>query len=421
MPDYEVQTTLLNAEGNSLSAEMKTFYEKQLIETAQPALVHDQFGTQYPIPKNGGKTIEFRKIDSLPKALTQLTEGVTPQGNKLNVSKVIAEVGQYGDFVPISDMLDLTAIDPMMVETTKRLAGQASRTLDTITREVLTAGTNKVFAPKSDGTAVELREDVTADCELTPRLIRLVAARLKRQNAPKIDDSYVAIIHPDIACDLMGNEEWIEAHKYAQPENIYFGEIGKIAGVRFVETTEAKVIGPGEIVEGVCRMKLRTALNSTGSTTIAVEEEITSAQAAALSARISGGETVKIYVGGKEATLTGATAGQPHGERGRKGRIPGRRGVRRGRGQGRQRHLPHAGIGRGRLWRNHHHRRRIGAHREGARLRRHQRPAQPARHLRLEGHQNGGTPGGAIYGAHRARQPHFLARSREQLSDIDLR
>ena len=309
MPDYEVQTTLLNAEGNSLSAEMKTFYEKQLIETAQPALVHDQFGTQYPIPKNGGKTIEFRKIDSLPKALTQLTEGVTPKGNKLNVSTVIAEVGQYGDFVPISDLLDLTAIDPMMVETTKRLAGQASRTLDTITREVLAAGTNKVFAPKSGGAAVELREDVTADCELTPRLIRLVAARLKRQNAPKIDDSYVAIIHPDIACDLMGNEEWIEAHKYAQPENIYFGEIGKIAGVRFVETTEAKVIGPGEIVEGVCRMKLRTALNSTGSTTIAVEEEITSAQAAALSARISGGETVKIYVGGKEATLTGATAG----------------------------------------------------------------------------------------------------------------
>ena len=309
MPDYEVQTTLLNAEGNSLSAEMKTFYEKQLIETAQPALVHDQFGTQYPIPKNGGKTIEFRKIDSLPKALTQLTEGVTPKGKKLNVSTVIAEVGQYGDFVPISDLLDLTAIDPMMVETTKRLAGQASRTLDTITREVLAAGTNKVFAPKSGGAAVELREDVTADCELTPRLIRLVAARLKRQNAPKIDDSYVAIIHPDIACDLMGNEEWIEAHKYAQPENIYFGEIGKLAGVRFVETTEAKIIGPGEIVEGLCRMKLRTAVNSTGSTTINVEEEITSAQAAALAGRISGGETVKIYVGGKEATLTGATAG----------------------------------------------------------------------------------------------------------------
>jgi len=309
MPDYEVQTTQLSAEGNSLSAEMKTFYERQLIENAQPALVHDQFGTSYPIPKNGGKTIEFRKIDSLPKALTQLTEGVTPQGNKLNVSKVVAEVGQYGDFVPISDMLDLTAIDPMMLETTKRLAGQASRTLDTITREVLAAGTNKMFAPKENGSEVLLREDVTSDCELTPRLIRMVAAKLKRQNTPKIDGSYIAIIHPDIACDLQGNEEWIEAHKYAQPENIYFGEIGKMAGVRFVETTEAKVIGPADIFDGVCRMKLRTALNSTGSATIAVEEEITAAQAAALAARIAGGETVKIYVGGKEATLTGATAG----------------------------------------------------------------------------------------------------------------
>ena len=55
MPDYEVQTTLLNAEGNSLSAEMKTFYEKQLIETAQPALVHDQFGTQYTSPRTAAK------------------------------------------------------------------------------------------------------------------------------------------------------------------------------------------------------------------------------------------------------------------------------------------------------------------------------------------------------------------------------
>lgn len=310
MPDYTVQTTKLSAPGNSLSAEMKTFYEKQLIDAAEPALVHDQFGTHYPIPRNGGKTIEFRKIDSLPKALTQLTEGVTPQGNKLNVSKVIAEVGQYGDFVPLSDMLDLTAIDPMMVETTKRLAAQASRTLDTITREVLAAGTNKVFAPKKDGTEVQLREDMTADCELTPRLIRMVAAKLKRQNTPKIGDSYVAIIHPDIACDLQGNEEWIEAHKYAKPENIYFGEIGKIAGVRFVETTEAKILGPGEIVDGVCRMTLRTALDSTGSATINVEEEITGDQANKLAKRIEGGEIVKIYIGGQEATLKSASAGE---------------------------------------------------------------------------------------------------------------
>ncbi len=51
----------------------------------------------------------------------------------------------------------------------------------------------------------------------------------------------MAIVHPDVAYDLMRCEEWIDAHKYAKPENIYQGEIGKMGGVRFVESTEAKI------------------------------------------------------------------------------------------------------------------------------------------------------------------------------------
>ena len=42
----------------------------------------------------------------------------------------------------------------------------------------------------------------------------------------------------------MRDPEWIDAHKYAQPENLYQGEIGEIAGVRFVQTTEAKIYAP---------------------------------------------------------------------------------------------------------------------------------------------------------------------------------
>ncbi len=68
----------LNTTG-TMSVEMKTFYEKRLIDQAEPRLVHDQFADYYPwVPQNGGKTIEFRKYDSLPKASTPLTEGVTP-------------------------------------------------------------------------------------------------------------------------------------------------------------------------------------------------------------------------------------------------------------------------------------------------------------------------------------------------------
>ena len=57
---FAVQTTTMNSSGNDLSPEMKTYYDKNLLYAAQSKLVHHQFGQQRPIPKNGGKTIEFR-------------------------------------------------------------------------------------------------------------------------------------------------------------------------------------------------------------------------------------------------------------------------------------------------------------------------------------------------------------------------
>ena len=237
----EVQTTLLEG----LSVENKTFYDMNLIKEAQANLVHDQFGQKRPIPKNGGKKIEFRKFASLPKALTALTEGVTPDGKSLTVTAIEAEVAQYGDYITQSDVLELTSIDNTIVEATTVLGNQAGLTLDTITRNVLQSGTYVYYAPKADGTKVESRATLDDTCKLTVDVVKQVAALLKGNNTPKIDGSYVCIIHPYVAYDLTSDPEWIDAHKYATPENIYNGEIGKIAGVRFVESTEAKIYTGG--------------------------------------------------------------------------------------------------------------------------------------------------------------------------------
>lgn len=240
----EVQTTLLSTSGNDLSPEMKTFYDMTLIEEAGPQLVHDQFGQKRPIPQNGGKTIEFRKFTPLGKALTAITEGVTPDGNKLDVTKITATVAQYGDYITQSDVLELTAIDNTVVEATKLLGRQAGATLDTITRNVLVAGTSVTYCPKiASGaeTAVTSRAGMDTTSQLTVDVVQQVVAKLRAQNAPTINGKYVAIIHPYVAYDLMRDPEWIDAHKYAQPENLYAGEIGEIAGVRFVQTTEAKI------------------------------------------------------------------------------------------------------------------------------------------------------------------------------------
>lgn len=228
-----------------LSAEMKTYYSDYLIDNASPNLVHDQFGQKHPIPANGGKTINFRKFVPFSKATKPLSEGVTPNGGSLSVTDVTSEVAQYGYYVTLSDMLMLTSVDNTLVETTKLLGSQAGSTLDTVTREVLNSGTNVMYAG-----GAEERGALGEENKLTVEEIFKAARMLKSQNAPKIDGGYVAIIHPDVAYDLMRDPEWIDVNKYANAETIYAGEIGKIGGVRFVESTEAKVFTAEPLVEG---------------------------------------------------------------------------------------------------------------------------------------------------------------------------
>ena len=145
-------------------------------------------------------------------------------------------------------MVQMTTIDNNVVQATSVLASQSGRTMDTIVRDILAGGTNVIYAPKIGAggaeTPVTSRAGLDATAQLTVDLIEQAVAQLKVQNADPIGSaggSYVCIIHPYTAYDLKKDPAWVEAHKYASPEEIFEGEIGKIGNVRFVETSEAKI------------------------------------------------------------------------------------------------------------------------------------------------------------------------------------
>ena len=286
-------------DSSALSAEMKTFYDKTLITLASANLVHEQFGQKRPIPANNGKTIQFRKFSRLPKALKAITEGVTPAGNKLSVTGVTCTVDQYGDYIEQTDMLELTAVDNTIVEATKELAGQAGLTLDTVVRNEIIGGTNVCYAPSVEGdtvTEITSRADISEKCRLRVKDVFRAAAELKAMNAPRIGSHYVAIIHPYVAYDLMqdAGEQWVGIQKYANPETILRGEVGTLAGVRFVESTEAKIYGPAEIAEGFSRLHLKKAVSASASK-VTVAENLAPATFA---------EPIAVYVNGIENTVT---------------------------------------------------------------------------------------------------------------------
>ena len=228
---------------SSMSPTWKTFYDTALLENARESMVFTQFGKKQPM--KGGK-VEWRKFDTFKKALTPLTEGVIPTGQNFGITKIEGETTQHGDFVAVSDRLELEAYDDVIFGATEEMGAAEGETYDTLTRNVLIAGNSFAYCPKANGDVVESRSAITNDCILTPAMVNQAATWLKKNKAPKIDGYYVALIHPSVAFDLRESDEWKEYHKYNNVAPIYKGEIGDLHGVRFVETNEAKIWKEGD-------------------------------------------------------------------------------------------------------------------------------------------------------------------------------
>ena len=225
----------------------KTFYDRKLLETAKTRLVHANFGQKRSIPRNNGKRVEFRKYNLFTPDTDKLTlvEGVTPTGQSLTQSKVEAEVKQYGAYVEISDLLDMTAYDSVIADSAELLGEQLGTVVEWVTRDAMCSTTNVQYAGDADS-----RLQLTGSHKLTVDEIRKAVRTLKKNKArpfvSAMDGSnrkphFVCICSPDATYDLQSDSLWQDASKYSNAEQIYSGEIGRLFGVVFVEATEAKV------------------------------------------------------------------------------------------------------------------------------------------------------------------------------------
>lgn len=233
-----LNTTGSKTDGNDLSpSNNKTYYDNNLIHLVGPLLIHDQFADQVDIPMNCGTKMEFRGFEPLPKALTPLTEGVTPTGKHRDMYTVTTSLKEYGDYVTLTDVLEMTAIDNHVLEAQRDLGDQAGRTLDTVTREVINAGTNVQYA---DG-SVKTRATLDSSKKLTPFAIAMAVRTLKKHNAPRINGKYMGVINQDVAFDLMQTDEYKNLFRYTDNSSFKNGYAFNLSGVEFYETSEAKI------------------------------------------------------------------------------------------------------------------------------------------------------------------------------------
>ena len=237
---------------NSLSGELKTFYDTELLENARVEMFYAQFAKKQNLPANRGTTIEWRKWNTFAKA-GQLQEGVIPTGQKFGMSSKTGSINQYGTYAAVSDKLELRAYDDVILGATEEMGASAAETQETLIRDALLVNTNVLYCdnitlatgavagtPTSPAT-MEATAEVM--CLLTPDSVAKAVTIMKKNRVPTINGKYYAVIHPSVAYDLRKSKEWIEAHKYAATSEIFNGEIGELHGCRFIENVFAPILG----------------------------------------------------------------------------------------------------------------------------------------------------------------------------------
>ena len=246
---------MANTTLTQLPANIQGFYDRNLLDRAEALLIHDKYGQVRNLPKKNGTKINFRRYSNLATATTPLTEGVTPSGSQLSVTDINATVAQYGDYVTLTDQVDMFGLDNTVAEATDILGYQAGQTVDEIYRDAVVPNLSNQITINAGGEASTTASDVISVAKIKEAILTL-----KNQNAMKftpmissgtgvgssaVRSAFWGIVHPDVVFDLEDQDGFISAENYASTKTLEEGEVGAVKDVRFVESTQAYINADG--------------------------------------------------------------------------------------------------------------------------------------------------------------------------------
>lgn len=258
-PVLSASPTVYSGANSQLSPAIQTIWSKEILFQAMPILRFEQFAVKKTeLGVTPGLTINFMRYNNLGDA-NQLVEGVRMETNALTASQFSITVAEHGYGVAVSELLLNASFDDVMASASRLLGRNMAIYLDVSARNTLYGASSVLFgynkyvggsitrnSPYDPGLAGANRQalaDVAAPVGVngfhyTSHLIKDAVETLATKNVPRLGETYVAFVHPHQGRKLRDDPEWIEVTKYAAPGNFMLGEIGRIADVVFIETTQ---------------------------------------------------------------------------------------------------------------------------------------------------------------------------------------
>jgi N4-gp56 family major capsid protein len=227
---------------------VREYYDRLLLMTAYPQLVHTKFAQKRVLPEKMGDTIVFRRYARLATVPIPITDGITPPGAPLSATDIKARVDFYGNFVTITNQVELTVEDRVLNESSRLLAQNLAQTMDEVTRDVL-ASTSSVLQCANGingNTPTELtKSDIDAavqsllnnDAEM---ISEVVTGRDKSGTVP-VRPSFWGYIDTALLDDLEAVANFVNTANYPSQGSVLDAEWGSTGNVRWLYTSVGSV------------------------------------------------------------------------------------------------------------------------------------------------------------------------------------
>lgn len=228
----------------SLPNAVRDYYDRVLLTTSYPCLIHTRFAQRRVLPKNSGDTIIFRRYSRLPTVPVPLEDGITPPGALLSTQDIKARVSFYGNFVMLTNEVELTSEDYTLNQAARLLAQNLGQTLDEITYDVLISSVSVLLATGgSNGqTPTNLSKADIDACIKTllkndAKMITEILPGRDAYDTHPIRAAYWGMIPTDLIDDLEKVSNFIPTANYAQLQATMPCEWGATSNVRWVYTS----------------------------------------------------------------------------------------------------------------------------------------------------------------------------------------
>lgn len=230
-------------DGSSSDA-IQSFFNRLLLERGQYDWIHTVPFLKQPLSQRHGKTMIWRRYETLGLATTALTEGTNPSSRSKTKTDVSATLALYGDVIEDTDFLLLTQPEAVATENVELLGQQMGETMDQIARVELANATNIVYA---NGTST-LTVSQIIDKNDTDRAHRALKNQKAKEFTPQVMASqnigtgpvsraYWGLCHEDVAFDIRHLDGFLLSVEYSKSGGTIAGEFGADKnGIRFLSS-----------------------------------------------------------------------------------------------------------------------------------------------------------------------------------------